>query len=159
MVVGGTVENTEIALKLPAIIGRGRSVQVTIPHALVSRHHCELDERQGQLFVRDLGSLNGTYVGDEQITEAALPPGALLTVGTVTFRAVYESTGEGSEGSPSGQQLLTDRSDESTVNGITAIDDDTARLELEELPPDFLPPAALPPAKVKDTTASPARPE
>lgn len=90
IVVGGTTSTAEVNLRLPAIIGRGRSAQVTIPHSLVSRQHCEILERDGKLVVRDLDSLNGTYVGDERITEAVLGPGALLTVGTVTFRAAYD---------------------------------------------------------------------
>lgn len=90
IVIGGTTSTTEVNLRLPTTIGRGRSAQVTIPHSLVSRQHCEISEFEGRLLVRDLESLNGTYVGDERITEAILEPGALLTVGTVTFRAVYE---------------------------------------------------------------------
>ncbi len=90
IVVGGTTSTTEVKLRLPAVIGRGRSVQVTIPHSLVSRQHCEISEADGRLVVRDLDSMNGTYVGDERITEAILHPGALLTVGTVTFRAIYD---------------------------------------------------------------------
>ncbi|MBC8351741.1 MAG: FHA domain-containing protein [Planctomycetes bacterium] len=90
IVIGGTTSATEVNLRLPTIIGRGRSAEVTIPHSLVSRQHCKITESGGRLVVRDLDSLNGTYVGDERITETILEPGALLTVGTVTFRAVYE---------------------------------------------------------------------
>ena len=90
IVVGGTTSTSEVNLRLPTIIGRGRSVQLTIPHSLVSRQHCEISEVEGRLVVRDLDSMNGTYVGDERVTEAVLEPGALLTVGTVTFRAIYE---------------------------------------------------------------------
>jgi len=90
VVVGGEVKTTEIKLKLPCIIGRGKGSTVTLPHPLVSRQHCELFEADGQLWVRDLGSLNGTYVNNEKITEIVLQPNELLTVGTVTFRAVYE---------------------------------------------------------------------
>ncbi len=89
IVVGGDAKTTEIKLKLPTIIGRGRGATLTLPHPLVSRQHCEIYESEGQLFVRDMGSLNGTFVGNEPITEAALPPGELLTVGAVTFRAIY----------------------------------------------------------------------
>ena len=35
-------------------------------------------------------SLNGTYIGNNKITEQCLPPNELLTVGTVTFRADYK---------------------------------------------------------------------
>ena len=159
IVVGGSVENTEVDLQLPAIIGRGRSAEITIPHKLVSRQHCRIEEVGGQLVVRDLDSLNGTYVGDEQVTEAALPPGALLTVGTVTFRAVYEVDREALHGSLAAEPLLSDRSGDSTVDGISAVDEDTARLEPDELPPDYLPPKANPPAKQKDAAPSPAKPE
>ncbi len=90
IVVGGDAKPTEIDLTLPSVIGRGRSATVTLPHPLVSRDHCEIYLSEGRLHVRDLGSRNGTYVGIERIEDAALPAGGLLTVGTVTFRAVYE---------------------------------------------------------------------
>jgi hypothetical protein len=89
VVVGGDAKTKEIVLRLPAVIGRGRGCTVVLPHPLVSRRHCTIFESQGQLMVRDMGSLNGTFVNNSRITEAVLPPGELLTVGTVTFRAVY----------------------------------------------------------------------
>lgn len=90
VVVGGEVKSAEIKLRLPSTIGRGRGATIMLPHPLVSRQHCELFETNGRLMVRDLGSLNGTFVNNERISEAPLPPGELLTVGAVTFRAVYE---------------------------------------------------------------------
>ena len=90
IVVGGDAKPTEIDLTLPSVIGRGRSATLTLPHPLVSREHCEIYLSEGRLHVRDLGSLNGTYIGNERVEDAALPAGGLLTVGTVTFRAVYE---------------------------------------------------------------------
>jgi predicted component of type VI protein secretion system len=90
VVVGGDVKTSEIPLRLPATIGRGRGQSIVLPHPLVSRQHCELFERDGMLMVRDLGSLNGTFVNNRRVTESPLAPGELLTIGTVTFRAVYE---------------------------------------------------------------------
>lgn len=92
VVVGGDAKATEVNLKLPTIIGRGREAPLTLPHPLVSRQHCEIFEQNGQLVVRDLGSLNGTFINNERITEAVLPNGELLTIGTVTFRAVYDDS-------------------------------------------------------------------
>ena len=40
--------------------------------------------------MRDLESLNGTFVGSDRVDEAVLHSGDLLTVGTVTFRAIYD---------------------------------------------------------------------
>src|SRR3954464_3916146 len=94
VVVGGEVKTTELTLKLPSTIGRGRGTAVILPHPLVSRNHCELYEADGKLMIRDLGSLNGTFVNNERITESPLAPGELLTVGTVTFRAVYGADGK-----------------------------------------------------------------
>src|SRR5688572_1940191 len=90
VVVGGEVKTAEIKLRLPSTIGRGRGATIMLPHPLVSRQHCELFENDGRLMVRDLGSLNGTFINNQRISEAPLPAGDLLTVGAVTFRAVYE---------------------------------------------------------------------
>ena len=91
IVVGGEVKTQEVKLRLPTVIGRGKEANLKVPLALVSRAHCEIRERDGRLFVRDLGSLNGTFVNNYKITaEQPLLPGELVTVGTVTFRAEYE---------------------------------------------------------------------
>lgn len=94
-VVGGETESAEIELILPALVGRGREVAVNLASPLVSRRHCELYAANGWVVVRDLESLNGTFVGSERVVEAILRPGALLTIGTVTFRAHYEVAEDG----------------------------------------------------------------
>jgi predicted component of type VI protein secretion system len=114
VVVGGDVKTAEIKLRLPSTIGRGRGATILLPHPLVSRQHCELFEAQGRLMVRDLGSLNGTFINNERINEAPLPTGDLLTVGAVTFRAIYEadsgaSMGEFTGGAPGSESAAVDR--------------------------------------------------
>jgi hypothetical protein len=96
IVVSGTTKASEIMLRLPAVLGRGRDATLMLPHPLISRRHCEVFESNGYLVVRDMGSLNGTYINNKRITEAVLPPGGMLTLGSVTFQAVYEvgSVGE-----------------------------------------------------------------
>jgi predicted component of type VI protein secretion system len=107
VVVGGDVKTEEIKLRLPSTIGRGKGTTIMLAHPLVSRQHCELYESDGQLMVRDLGSLNGTFVNNQKISEAPLPPGELLTIGTVTFRAVYELEGDVSPPKGPAPQLKT----------------------------------------------------
>ena len=51
-------------------------------------------ERDGALVVRDCDSLNGTFIDDRRINEAVVKPGERLTVGPLTFVAVYEHAGE-----------------------------------------------------------------
>ena len=95
IVVGGDAKAAEIPLRLPTTIGRGREATLTLPHPLVSRQHCSLFERDGVLLVRDLKSLNGTYVNSQRIEhESELRPNELLTIGNVTFRAVYTLAAE-----------------------------------------------------------------
>ncbi|MDA8563626.1 FHA domain-containing protein [Mariniblastus sp.] len=111
MVVGGDAKPSEIQLRLPTVIGRGREATLTLPHPLVSRQHTEIFEQDGRLMVRDLGSLNGTFVNNQKIeSDQVLEPNQLLTLGNVTFRAVYEVTDE-----PQGEQLPAAQSIEVSV--------------------------------------------
>ncbi|MFO0871081.1 MAG: FHA domain-containing protein [Pirellulales bacterium] len=86
VVVAGAAKTKEIRLRLPAVLGRGRACSVQLPHPLVSRQHCEVYEADSKLFVRDLGSLNGTLVNGQKVTEAEVQLGQLLTIGSLTFR-------------------------------------------------------------------------
>ncbi|HUY36382.1 MAG TPA: FHA domain-containing protein [Pirellulales bacterium] len=90
VVIGGKANKTEVQLKLPTVIGRGRDADLTVAHPTVSRHHCVLFEQDGALFVRDNGSLNGTLIDGNKVQEAQLKPGETLTVGPLTFRADYQ---------------------------------------------------------------------
>lgn len=94
IVVGGKANRSEVPLKLPAMLGRGRDADITVAHPTVSRHHCLIYEVEGALVVKDNGSLNGTVVDGERIEEAVLKPGRTITVGPLTFRAEYAHSGE-----------------------------------------------------------------
>lgn len=132
-------------MKLPTVVGRGRNAGLTLPHPLVSRQHCEIYEDEGKLVVNDLGSLNGTFVGDQRINEPTyLMPGDLLTVGTVTFRAMYELADEehpdfaadestGTEISPSDQTAQFDRTVSDAVETVPVDNDVIEVSEVEEV--------------------------
>ncbi len=83
------IVNTEFNLQLPVTIGRGRDAKIKLVHGQISRLHCEVYEDHGRLMARDLGSLNGTFVDAERISDAELKPGGTLNIGSVLFRAVY----------------------------------------------------------------------
>ena len=67
---GGSEEHT---LDSPdhIIVGRSDDCDIQLPndprHADVSRHHCLFEIEPPQVRVRDLGSLNGTFVNDEKL--------------------------------------------------------------------------------------------
>ncbi len=98
-----TVGKTESAkaetASLPLTIGRGDDADWRIQHGLVSRCHCRLYWENGAVYVRDLGSLNGTYVGSERVGVQRIEPGELLTIGPVTFRVEYEPAADVGAGS------------------------------------------------------------
>jgi pSer/pThr/pTyr-binding forkhead associated (FHA) protein len=80
----------EFKLALPVKIGRGQEAKLKLVHPLVSRVHCEIYEQDDQLMVRDMASLNGTFVDDERVAdEMALPSGCRLTVGSAQFHVLY----------------------------------------------------------------------
>jgi predicted component of type VI protein secretion system len=93
-VVGGKASKKMVSLKLPTVIGRGGDATLTVVHPMISRRHAELIEVDGLLVIRDLGSLNGTYVDGQRIKEAPLPPNAEFTIGPITFQARYTYTGD-----------------------------------------------------------------
>ena len=93
IVTSGKASKQSMPLALPATIGRSREADLTIGHPMVSRRHCELTEAEGIVRVRDLGSLNGTVVGGERVSDVLLRPDEEFTVGPLTFRVVYSLAG------------------------------------------------------------------
>jgi len=67
-------------------IGREPGCTIQIPSPAVSRRHCEVCTAGDRLFVRDLGSSNGTFVNEARVAgEADLTPGDRLAVGPIVF--------------------------------------------------------------------------
>lgn len=63
------------------------------------------------LMVRDLGSRNGTFVGDQRIADEPMPikPGDVLTVGGVTLRAEYAASSSPANGAQPSEQTKRQR--------------------------------------------------
>lgn len=82
-----------ISVSLPAVVGRSPDATLRIAQESVSRRHCELFATDGAVFLRDLGSTNGTRIGAERITASAaiaIEPGSVIKVGEAVFRVEYE---------------------------------------------------------------------
>ena len=77
----------EYLIDAPArcLVGRAHDCTIQVPlieeFADVSRRHCELEIEQDQLHVRDLRSLNGTYVNGAMIGQSDLSHAAGTCVG------------------------------------------------------------------------------
>ena len=74
---------------------------IALRDPLVSRFHCRFHLRDdGRLWLRDLGSKNGTFVDGLRVTEAELLPGAVLRVGDTSLRVLREEEGAPALGLP-----------------------------------------------------------
>lgn len=67
--------------------GRHPESDIFLDDVTVSRRHAEFYRRGGGFSVRDVGSLNGTYVNRERIEEVALSGGDEVQIGK--FRLVF----------------------------------------------------------------------
>ncbi|HXN34400.1 MAG TPA: adenylate/guanylate cyclase domain-containing protein [Polyangiaceae bacterium] len=86
------------AIELRPINSLGRHPNNTIQllDKIVSKEHCIVEQRDGRFVLRDLGSLNGTYVNGERVRgEAVLKHGDEIALGST--RARYD---DGSGASP-----------------------------------------------------------
>jgi len=66
-------------------IGRGLDCDVILSDPLSSRVHAIIVSSDGDWWVRDAGSRNGTYVSSQKIDEARLVDGGVLKVGSTEF--------------------------------------------------------------------------
>ncbi|MDA2962757.1 MAG: FHA domain-containing protein [Actinomycetota bacterium] len=62
-------------------IGRSTSSSVFLDDVTVSRAHAVVEKRGSGFFLRDCGSLNGTYLNDELVTSAQLKSGDQIQIG------------------------------------------------------------------------------
>jgi diguanylate cyclase (GGDEF)-like protein len=69
------------------VVGRDAEVDLVISRSSVSRQHSQLtQDEQGEWWVQDLGSTNGTFVNEERITRKCLVDGDQLRFGDAIFK-------------------------------------------------------------------------
>ena len=67
-------------------IGRTHTNDIEIPDPAVSRQHAQITWREGQFFLEDLGSTNGTFVNDQRVVGiVALNNGDLINLGEAVY--------------------------------------------------------------------------
>ncbi len=78
---------TEYELTKPtSSIGRQPGNDIVLQTSAVSRYHAQIEVAEGQVFLVDLGTVNGTFVNDHQIepnSRVSLDDGDVITVGDV----------------------------------------------------------------------------
>lgn len=94
---GGVTEEVLLPPR-PFRIGRVQGNEIVITgDTAVSREHCvfERDPATGAVIVRDLGSVNGTYVNEQRVSPegVALKSGDRVRAGSVVVTFVFEESG------------------------------------------------------------------
>ena len=84
MVLEGPLKGQSIELAQPVTrIGRREGNDWVLPDGSVSSAHCEIEIRDGNFILRDLGSTNGSRVNNEPISERVLYRNDILQLGDV----------------------------------------------------------------------------
>ena len=75
ILTGSDTGKTIPILSERTMVGRGEACDIIAIDPEVSRKHCSIELREGQYWVFDLMSLNGTFVNDTKISKNALSDG------------------------------------------------------------------------------------
>jgi len=70
----------------PLVLGRQKGVQVLVDDINASREHAKVFLQDGEPYVVDLNSRNGTKVNGEKITRRRLADGDVILIGTTEIR-------------------------------------------------------------------------
>ncbi|MBW3540899.1 MAG: FHA domain-containing protein [Planctomycetes bacterium] len=97
------------------LVGRKRGLcDLIVERGSVSKLHCVIVKTDGLLFIRDLGSTNGTKVNGQRVTRGALLPGDELAFASAKFR-VHLGPGEPEVGPGDRTEMLSGAFDPSPV--------------------------------------------
>ncbi len=119
---------TTFRVQLPLLVGRSEEAKFRIQQDRVSRKHCEFFEQDGGVYLRDLGSTNGTFLNGELIETSAkvpLEPGAVVKIGSLEFRVEFDAAGPAVVSPPAVEEAEADK----TVGVTHAADSEHLQIE------------------------------
>ena len=102
-----TGKTKRVALTSDAVIGRGSSSNLRIGSDKVSRKHCLLTITDTGVMLRDLGSMNGTFVNGYRLQpnqDVSIGPNTKLVIGPAQFLIQFGAEYEASVGQTPGTE-------------------------------------------------------
>jgi pSer/pThr/pTyr-binding forkhead associated (FHA) protein len=93
VMTAGKAKGQSVPINLPQfIIGRDPQCNLRPASAVISKRHCAILIKDGQVSVRDFNSTNGTFVNDVPVTgEAPLKHDDVLKLGPLEFKMIVET--------------------------------------------------------------------
>lgn len=87
VITSGAMQGMVIALgTAPITLGRSGDNTVVLEDDFASGHHARFVPSGGRWYVEDLGSTNGTFIGEQRLTSPVpVSPGTAVTVGHTTM--------------------------------------------------------------------------
>lgn len=117
--ISGKYQGGEFPLRMnrEIIIGRSSDLDMVLVEDMVSRKHAKIETTEGDVYIQDLGSTNGTFVNGEKVTRTKLSEGDRILVGTSIIKMVAVDPADDSHGSEAEarQRLQAGASRQSTV--------------------------------------------
>lgn len=91
VIIGNQQISTYLVTDNPLTIGRDPAQALAIiQEAIVSKLHCSIFQRNGQIFIKDLNSTNGTYVNEKKVSEQELHDNDIVFLGKKgTVKIIY----------------------------------------------------------------------
>jgi pSer/pThr/pTyr-binding forkhead associated (FHA) protein len=121
------------------LVGRREDCDLRLDHKTISKMHCIIVKTDGLLFLRDLGSTNGTRVNGQRVRRAALLPNDQLAIAGHKFGVAL-----GPDEPPPANQDSTQRLDPKEVasllqDPLPVSTKESAQSPLQRVQPNSLP--------------------
>src|SRR5512144_2692370 len=87
---GACAGSVFVLADVPMVVGRSPESHVMIGDPWISSMHAMFERRGGEIWVVDLDSRNGTFVGDERVAEARIADGDVVRFGRTEVRLDLE---------------------------------------------------------------------
>jgi len=135
--ISGKYQGGEFPLEMDGevVIGRSSEPDMVLVEDMVSRRHARITTYNGEIYIEDFGSTNGSFVNGEKITKARLKEGDRILIGTNIIKLVHrDADAEGAGQDMRGAASMPDRGSATRTSGATLTGSISGLIEEVPLP-------------------------